>query len=396
MDAFRFEYDPAVLRCGRGAAADLGAELDALGLERALVVTGETVGSTAAVMDPVRDGLGDRLVGLFDETTPAKRLATAVAGAAAIERTDADVLVAVGGGSSVDVAKVAGVVAAGDRSAAELGAELAETGTLSVPDESTPVVAVPTTMAGADHTAAAGITATPDGGLVDRPVDGGISDPALMPAAVVYDPDLVGTTPRGVLAASAMNGFDKGIETLYARASTPITDATARRGLRQFRAGLLGFADGDPAPEDLDRAVEGLALVQYGISRPDAGTLSVIHAFGHGVSRPYPVQQGRAHGVLAPYVLEYVFDAVDGRRNLLAEALDVGDADDPAAAVVDAVREVADALGLPDSLRDVDGPEPDEFDDVARAVVDDALMANAPAGLDPTPAAVRAVLEAAW
>ncbi len=258
------------------------------------------------------------------------------------------------------------------------------------------MVAVPTTMAGADHTDAAGITATPDGGLVDRPVDGGVSDPALMPAAVVYDPELIETTPRSVLAASAMNGFDKGIETLYARASTPITDATARRGLRQFRAGLLGFADGDPGPEDLDRAVEGLALVQYGVSRPDAGTLSVIHAFGHGVSRPYPVQQGRAHGVLAPYVLEYVFDAVDGRRALLAEALGVGDADDPAAAVVDAVREVADALGLPDRLRDVDGPEPGELDDVARAVVDDAMTADAPAGLDPTPAEVREVLEAAW
>jgi hypothetical protein len=62
-------------------------------------------------------------------------------------------------------------------------------------------------------------------GPVAEPASGGISDPQLMPQSVSYDPELFATTPKPILAASAMNGFDKGLETVYARNATPITDA---------------------------------------------------------------------------------------------------------------------------------------------------------------------------
>ncbi|NIB99655.1 iron-containing alcohol dehydrogenase family protein [Halobacterium sp. R2-5] len=393
---FRFDYDSPVLRYGADCVADLADELDRQGFERALVVCGSTVGSTPAVMDPVRSGLGDKLADVFDGTTPEKRLSTALDARDAYREHDADVLVSLGGGSSLDVAKAVSVLAAGGHARDAAAQEFAETGTLSADGDLDPIVAVPTTLAGADLSVVAGLNAHPDSGLVDEAVSGGLSDRRLMPRAVCYDPALVATTPRDVLAGSAMNGFDKGIETLYAANATPVTDATAARGLGLFADGLRELGRGDVTVDTLEPVLEGLLLVQYGISRPDETTLSVIHAFGHGLTDGYAVQQGAAHAVVAPHVLRHLFAEVDGRRDLLADALGVGTADDPAEAVVEAVADVRDALGLPDSLEDVAGPEPDDFPAVAETVVEDAFAANAPRGLDLTTDDVEAILRAAY
>jgi len=398
--AFRFEYDPGVIRHGRGCVATLGDELAGQGCSRALVVCGQTVGSTPAVMDPIREGLGDRLVGIFDETTPAKRLDTAVSGVERMDELDADALVAVGGGSSLDVAKVMSVVAAAGADREAIGREFAETGTILAPDgELLPVLAVPTTLAGADLSALAGITASPDSGLVDEQRSGGVSDPGLMPAALWYDPALVETTPREILTASAMNGFDKGIETLYAANATPITDGTAMRGLNLLRDGLSTLTD-DPASWATEEILQGLICVQYGISRPEGTTLSLIHAYGHGLKATVEIQQGVAHAIVAPHALEYLFEQVDGRRELLARAFDVETGSlskaEIGAAVVEEIETVRDGLELPTRLRSIEGLEESDLDAIAETTKEDAFLDNCPPGFEPTVEGLTGVLEAAW
>ncbi|APX95505.1 iron-containing alcohol dehydrogenase family protein [Natronorubrum daqingense] len=395
----RFEYEPSTIRLGPNCVDDLEDELAANGFERALVVCGSTVGRTPDVIGPVTDGIGDRLVGVFDETTPKKRLATAANALERLEAERADVLVSLGGGSSLDVAKAASVLAASDRPTAEIADEFARTETITVPDEGlVPIVAVPTTLAGADLSMSAGVTAGPESGLVDTVVEGGISHPGLMPAAAVYDPTMLETTPETILAGSAMNGFDKGIETLYSAAGSPVTDATARHGLEKLADGLRAFGDGARDIDTYQTLLEGIVLVQYGISRADGSTLSIVHAFGHGLTRTYSVQQGAAHAVVVPHVLEYLFeqDDVDARAGMLADALGVENAADHGSAVVEAVTEIRDALGLPACLRNVDGPEPDEFEAVATHILSDRLMANTPPGLEPTVDDIDGILERAW
>jgi len=394
--SFRFDYRPGVLRFGANCVADLGAELGAQGVERALVVAGRTVGTTADVIDPVRAGLGDRLAGVFAETTPEKRLATAYDAVDAMREHGADAFVALGGGSSLDVATVASVLAATDEGRDAVGETFESTGTVPVPEgDLPPVAAVPTTLAGAELSQVAGITADPENGLVDAETGGGVSHPALMPSAAFHDPELVATTPRGVLAASAMNGFDKAIESTYARTATPVTDATATRALGVLADALPAFGSGTVTPAAVEPVLEGILLAQYGISRPDGTTLSLIHAFGHALTRTYPVQQGAAHAVVAPHALRYVLDSVDAGRELLADAFDVADPGDDDA-IVAAVAAVRDALGLPTRLRDVDGPIPDEFERVARHTLEDSFMGNAPEGLDATRSDLEAILDAAY
>jgi len=396
-DPFRFEYDPATIRYGPDCVAALDEELSALDCERALVVTGRTVGETAAVMDPIRDGLGERLAGVFAGTTPEKRLGTAYDALEQFRASEADAIVAVGGGSSHDVATVLSTLAAVDRSPESVGAELVETGTISVPEPGlVPMLTVPTTLAGAELSMLAGVTADPETCPVEQPASGGVSDPALMPAVACYDPALFTATPERVLAGSAMNGFNKGIETLYARSGTPITDATATRGLSLLADGLVSLGEGRAAEGTHGKLAQGLLLVQYGVSRPGGTTLSVIHAFGHGLARTYDVQQGAAHAVIAPHVLVWLFEEVDGRRALLAEALGVAGSPDPAEAVVKRVSEIIDTLDLPTRLCDVDGPPHDALPAVAEAILEDSFMANAPPELEATQEEVERVLKAAW
>ncbi|MFC4359457.1 iron-containing alcohol dehydrogenase family protein [Halobium salinum] len=421
--AFEFEFSPGKIRCERGGVAGVGDELARRGLERALVVCGSTVGSTPEVVDPVREGVGDRLVGVFPETTPEKYLGTAVEGAERADEENADALVALGGGSSLDTAKVVSALRSHDGPPEAVASDAIENGSLSVAEdgEPTPIVAVPTTLAGADLSTVAGVTLAmgPEDDRDGEAPGGGIADPRLMPTALCYDADLFATTPESVLTASAMNGFDKGLEALYTRNATPITDGTATRGLRLLRHSLPALADGRGRGADADgdgagaanpddplaQAVTGTILVQYGVSTPGQYKLSIVHAFGHGLTEHADVHQGRAHAAVVPHVLRYLFEGVDARRELLAEALAVpaggsegrGASDEELAdGVVDAVVEVRDGLGLPSRLRDLDGIERDDLPEVAETTAADGLMDTVPDGLDPTTDDLLAVLEAAW
>jgi len=399
-DAFEFDYRGTDVLYGRGRLRELGSELDDRGYGRALIVCGSNVGANDALMDPLRDGLGDRLAGVFDGTTPAKSVETVYEAIEAVREADADVLVAVGGGSSLDVARQTSVLAADGRSLAELRAAARE-GALEAPDPdepAAPVVVVPTTFAGADLSSGGSVEVLPPAeSPTDQPVR--VSG-SVAPTAAVYDPDAFETTPAGALAGSAMNGFDKGIETIYARDADPRSDATAVHGLRLLRGSLPRLIDDDPDPGATERAVAGLILVQ--LDRK----LSIVHAFGHGFARRYPVQQGVVHAVVVPHVLRYLLDRVDARRALLAAGLGVGDApgdggdgrSDAAAAerIVGRVIEVRDGLGLPTRLRALSGTDEDDLPAVAEFVVDDSPMRRAPAGLDPTVEDIEAVLREAW
>ncbi len=389
-DPFEFDYGGTALVYGRGAVDRLGDLLADRGLGRALVVCGANVGANREVMDPVERGLGDRLAGVYDGTTPAKRAEDAYGGIEAMRAADADVLVGVGGGSSLDIARQASALAADGRSLDDLREEFRAAGRIEPPagPDPTPVVVVPTTFAGADVSSGGSIEVFDAGSSPSgQPVR---TSGRVRPFAVVHDPDLFATTPRSALAGSAMNGFNKGLETIYGRGHNPLTDATATRGLRYLVDGLPRLDQ----PDGVERAVVGSVLVQF------ERRTNVLHAFGHGFARRYDVQQGVAHAVVTPAVLRFLLERVDARRAVLAEGLGVevtGLADAAVAdRIVAAVTELRDALDLPTRLRDVGGVEREDLGAVAAFVVDDDPMGRAPEGFDPTVEAVEALLDGLW
>jgi len=398
-DSFEHDYRGCEIRYGRGRVAGLGDALDERELGDALVVCGSNVGANDDLMNPIREGLGDRLAGVFDGTTPEKRVETAFDLLDRRAEVGADALVAVGGGSSLDTARQATLLDVDGRDLDDLRAD-AEAGAdalgdlASGSDPALRVVAIPTTFAGADLSTGGSLEVlAADASPTGQPMT--VSGAAAMPAIDLADPALFETTPRSVLAGSAMNGFDKGIETPYAADASPVSDATAVHGTRLLRDALPHVAGDRPADAAaVDRAVVGALLVQ--LDRK----ISVIHAFGHGFARRYDVQQGAVHAAVAPHVLAYLFDEVDASRRALANGLGVATAGrDDAAIAEDVVSEVAavrDSLPVPSRLRDLDPVDEADLPAIAEYTADDWCMDRAPADLDATPAAIEGVLRAAW
>jgi alcohol dehydrogenase len=396
-DSFDHVHHGCEIRYGRGRIAGLGEWLGDRGLDEALVVCGSNTGANDALMDPVREGLGEGLAGVFDGTTPDKRVETAYDLLDARAEVGADVLVAVGGGASLDVARQATLLAADGRDLDDLRAAADRDALGDLAPESGPAfpcVVVPTTFAGADVSTGGSLEVfTADESPTGQPVT--VSGSGAWPIADVADPALFETTPESVLAGSAMNGFDKGIETPYARDASPVSDAAAVHGLRLLSDALPRVAGDRPGGEAAtDRAVVGALLVQ--LDRK----ISVIHAFGHGFARRYDVQQGAIHAVVAPHALAYLFDEVDASRRALAAGLGVstdGRADDAIAEdVVAAVADVRDALDVPSRLRDLPETDADDLPAIAEFVAEDPPMERAPADLDATPEGILGVLRAAW
>ena len=398
-DTFEHGYRGCEILYGRGRADELSAVLGGRGLGDALVVCGSNVGANDDLMARIREGLGERLAGVFDGTTPDKRVETAYDLLDTRAEVGADALVAVGGGSSLDVARQAAILDVDGRDLAALRADAAEgpdaLGSLAPgSDPSLPVVVVPTTFAGADLSTGGSLevlssSESPTG----RPLT--VSGDGPMPVVDLADPALFETTPESALAGSAMNGFDKGIETPYASDATPVSDASAVHGLRLLADALPRVAGERPGSEAAtDRAVVGALLVQ--LDR----RISVIHAFGHGFARRYDVQQGDVHAVVAPHALAYLFEEVDASRRALAVGLGVGvdgrDDDAIAEGVVEAVTAVRDDLPVPGRLRDVPATSESDLPAIAEHVADDWCMDRAPEGLDATPEAIEGVLRAAW
>jgi alcohol dehydrogenase len=391
-ESFGYDYDGSEIVFGRGCIDRIGEKLTAAGFERAMVVCGSNVGANEALMGPLKDGLGDTLVGVFDGTTPDKTIEDVFGAIEAAEAFDPDVVVGVGGGSGLDIARQLGVFRADGRSLSVIraAAESGDLAGLEPEGDVLPAVVVPTTFAGADLSDGGSIevvaaTESPTG----QPIRAKGSN---MPAKLFYDPDLYETTPASALAGSAMNGFNKGIETIYGRDADPVTDATSMHGLRLLREAFPRLGEGNPAA--MDRAVVGMLLVQF------QRKTSIIHAFGHGFSRRYTLQQGTIHAVLAPHVLEYLFSKIDLRRALLAEAFDVdrdamsGEA--VAEAVVAAVTEVRNSFDLPTKLREIDPVESEDFPEIAEFILADSSMDQAPRDLQPTADEIESVLHAAW
>jgi len=398
-DSFDHDYQGCEIRYGRGRASELGEVLAERALGDALVVCGSNVGANDDLMGPIREGLGDRFAGVFDGTTPDKRVEEAFDLLDKRAEVGADCLVAVGGGSSLDVARQATVLDVDGRDLGELRAD-AEDGPAALgdlapgTDPAIPVVVIPTTFAGADVSTGGSLEVlAADASPTGQPMT--VSGGGAMPVIDLADPALFETTPRSVLAGSAMNGFDKGIETPYAVDASPVSDATAVHGTRLLRDALPHVAGDRPDdPAATDRAVVGALLVQ--LDRK----ISVIHAFGHGFARRYDVQQGNVHAAVAPHVLAYLFDEVDASRRALANGLGVATAGrDDAALAEDVVSEVAavrDSLSVPSRLRELGPVDEGDFPAIAEYIADDWSMERAPADLDATPEEIAGVLREAW
>ena len=328
---------PTRIRFGPGEAQSVGDEARVLG-RRAMVVTDRGV-LEAGLIDPLVADLGRAGLDctVFSDVESNPRVATVEKAAAITREYGADVLVAVGGGSSMDTAKiVAAIVSHG-------GGVLDYEGGDKVPGPVVPTIAVPTTSGtGSEVTFWAVATD------VARSYKLAVSSVLLAPRVALVDPLLTVSLPPSLTAGTGADALSHAIEGYTARCSNPISDALALYAIE-----LVG--------KTLERAVEdgadvearcGLSLASLiaGMSFGNADT-SAAHAMAEALGGIFDAPHGLACGICTPYMLRFNLPAVEEKTMRIGQALGMSLSDLPvreaAEAAVDGVAALLTRAGIP-------------------------------------------------
>jgi alcohol dehydrogenase class IV len=342
-----FMAPPRILT-GDGSAEALGAEAAALGARRALLVTDRVLRERTRAVAVAEASLAAAglAVEVFDDVEPDPMVATALRCAEAGRPFRPDVIVGLGGGSPLDVAKAAGAI---------LGNEVPLTqmwGVRNVPRPAVPLILLPTTSG-------TGSEATPNSILTDVKPDGthmkrGIVSPHILARVAIVDPRLALTAPPGITASTGMDALTHAVESYVSRNAQPLTlpmslEAVALIGQSLRRA----VADGSDLAARRHMAsaslLAGLAFAN--------GFLGGVHAIAMAMGGQHGVAHGVANALLLPYVMEFNETAVPGRFARIAAALGepvdgLSEAEAAHRASLAVHRLVAD-LRLPRTLADV-------------------------------------------
>jgi maleylacetate reductase len=284
---FVLEPMPQRIIFRRGSLAEVGAEVSRAELKRVLVIAS---GSSEAIAQQILGDLGSGAVGRLSEVR--QHVPRPLAEAACQEATaaDADGLVAVGGGSSIGLAKAMAV---------RLGL---------------PIVAVPVTYSGSEMSAVYGLTDTRK--LTAR-------DPQALPMVVVYDPELGRGLSGRVTAASGFNALAHAIEALYSSGRNPTASLQAVEAVRLL-GGALSVLVGRPGDIEA-RTAALLGAFLAGSATATAGT-ALQHKLAHVLGGAHDLPHAEVHAVLLPYVTAYNQSAAGGLLEGAAQALGAPDA----------------------------------------------------------------------
>ncbi|MDA2945620.1 MAG: iron-containing alcohol dehydrogenase [Actinomycetota bacterium] len=364
---------------GSGAVESLGPALEANGVERAVLITGNTLALKTNLVDKVCAAAGGRIAGVFHETQMHVHSESVLRAAEYARSIGADGVVSFGGGTANDTGKAV-VLALAENIVDRSGFQAARTkfeypATIEVPPvkgDALPLIAVSTTLSGGECTHFIGITDEV------RDVKDLYIDKKLTAKAIILDPDLTLETPEWLWLSTGMRSVDHCIEAMCSLNSHPYTDALAAHALGMLNR-YLRECKADP--EDLVArtnahvaawmSVSGLANVQLGLS----------HGIGHQLGARNNVPHGVTSCVMMGAVMDWNQDHVGDKQVWIAEIMGVdtstmSDAEARAAGREAIVQLVKD-LDQPYRLRDV-GVERSDFGVLANDALQDMIVATNP------------------
>ncbi len=342
-----FMVPPRILT-GEGAAAALGDEAAALGATRCVLVTDPVLRDRTKTVSDAEGSLrraGVR-VDTFADVEPDPMIATAIRCADFARPLRPDLLVGLGGGSSLDVAKAAAAILGNDVALAQMW------GVRNVPRPAVPLILLPTTSG-------TGSEVTPNSILTDVKPDGshmkkGIVSPHILARTAIVDPLLTVTAPPGITASTGMDALTHAIESYVSLSAQPLTLPLSLEAVRLIGRSLRrAVADG----HDLDARREmASASLLAGLAFAN-GFLGGVHAIAMAMGGQHDVPHGVANALLLPYVMAFNEPAAPAQYARIARALGepVEDLPETEAAhrATRAVHRLAADIALPRTLGDV-------------------------------------------
>lgn len=344
---FSYRAQPSRIVFGSGTLGQAHAELERLGRARALVLASPSLAEAGSRIEQVLDRSA---VARFDGAAAHTPVEVTEHALALLRETESDCVVAVGGGSTIGLAKALAWRTGVDQ------------------------IVLPTTYAGSEATPILGETRA--GHKTVR------SSPDVLPETVIYDVELSRQLPLALTVTSAVNALAHAVEALYSADANPLADGVAVESIRRIARGLRGIVAGDPA--DLEARSDLLRGAWLAGTCLGTVGMGLHHKLCHVLGGTFALPHAPTHTIVLPQVMAYNAATAPEAMARIAEAL--GGTDAPAA-VCDLIAEA----GGPTALRDLGLAE----EDLARA----AELATAEPYPNPRPVtreAVRAVLHDAW
>ena len=341
----KFAGNPVEVVSGPGVVAEVYTYTRALGARRVLVVCGRQVGHLPQV-EALAQAPSGTTVAVFKEVESDPSAQTVIAGGRRARDFRADVVIGIGGGSSMDAAKA---IAAEARQAGWIRAQDRPGQPTAVPDDVLPIIAVPTTAGTGSEVLPFAVITFPE---TRRKLV--LNHEALYPRYALLDPGLLVSTPRSAQVAAGMDALTHAIESYVSRT------ATAQSRERALTAvGLIAahFRTAVAVPEDLvaQAQMQRAAMIAglgFAVSR-----LGIVHAMALPLSAWFGVPHGLANALLLPHGMAFNRPAAVADFANLAVALGVCEEDAEAEGAsheaVVAVRDLAAQLGVPPQMREV-------------------------------------------
>jgi maleylacetate reductase len=364
---------------GRPAAEALVEQMDRLRASRAFLMVSGTLNRETGEIEKIRSALGARCAATFDAMPPHTPREAVIAAAEQARAANADLIVTVGGGSITDGAKAVQLCLANDvRSVDDIDRVRTSRGV--VPPMAAPSVrqiSVPTTIAGGEFSALAGVTNQ------RTKVKEMLRHDLVMPRAVILDPAVTLHTPEWLWLSTGIRAVDHCVEGLCSREAHPYADAQALKGLSMLTQALPRVkAD----PGDLDARMDCQIGTWLSMGPLSSGVpMGASHGIGYVLGAEFGVPHGYTSCVMLPSVMRW--NKSDNAERQAQVAAAMGEPGQDAGDVLDAFIR---ALGLPRSLRDV-GVGPQQFDRIAQQAMATPWIPRNPRKID-GPAQVREVL----
>lgn len=337
--------------------------LSTLGAKKVLLVTDKFF-SQSGLAGSILSRTGCEKGNIFDEVQPDPPAALAAKGAAMLKKLQPDLLIALGGGSSLDCAK----------------------GILLAAEKRPVFVAIPTTSGTGSEVTSFSIL-THDG--VKHP----LIDKAMRPDYAILDPTLLEKLPVHLIAESGMDAITHCVEAIAAKEHSLATDALAGEACRV----LLEMLPRSYAGQTEVRGDIHLAATMAGLAFDNAG-LGLTHALAHALGGAFHVPHGRLGGILLPYVMDFNKKICAAQYASLARMCGMGAATELLSVrnLQQSICRLRGTLKLPATLKEA-GISPEtlagKLDSIADAAMADRCMAGNPRPV--TPADVKQILQEA-
>ena len=355
---------------GPGARKQLPAEMERMGARKALVVTDKDL-LKFGVADKVLDVLREAGIpfDVFSDLKPNPTVTNVKAGVQAFSASGADILVAIGGGSSMDVAKAIGIITNNPEFAEVVSLE----GVANTKKKSVPIIALPTT-AGTAAEVTINYVITDEANQKKMVC----VDPNDIPAVALVDAELMYTLPKSLTAATGMDALTHAIEGLITKGAWEMSDMFEIKAIEMINR-YLETAVNEPTNEE---ARNGMAVAQYiaGMAFSNVG-LGLVHGMAHPLGAIFDIPHGVANALLLPTVMAFNAPAALDKYADIAKAMNVyrpGMSQEEAAdAAVRAVRELAVRVGIPQHLSEL-GIQESDLERLSQAALADVCTPGNP------------------